>query len=537
MKRFIYTLFILFGCLFFGFSQAQERYNYLAINGEMAAEDAVGPYYFIVQGNSRDAFARADLFADLLGLTVKFDSDTQQLLFSRGESVAKLAVTSDIATGLNERSSKLESAGELFDSPMAILIEGSSYVAISPLLEALGATSEFDAESRVLFVDMSMVDTPPSDMSASSETATAQVAASSAYLTKPRYAFHNDLSRVALNVPEGSGYRIFVSENRLAVQLPGLGAEAFEQAVDDPYLAGLSYSTLEGNLALVIDTRHALSVEGQGYSLGVLPADESHPDEDILYIDFAPGLEGQSAAALNEAAIVAKAPSSVRKVVVIDAGHGGHDPGALSSYATEEHVVLAVALKLREKLEAQGVEVVLTRDDDYFLTLEERSGFAKPEVNMFVSIHANAVDNERANGIETWVFGEPLNDSLISLAIKENGGGSEGRARTEEALADARSVIGDIIRQGQLSYSLQLAENLQEKMVAATGARDRGVKPNAYFVLRKARSPSVLVELGFVTNPSEGPKLNQDEYQGKLADALATGILEFLDQGTPVASR
>ena len=536
MKSFIFCVFILFGCLLFGFSQAQERYNYLAINGEMAPEDAVGPYYFIAQGNSRDAFARTDLLAEVLGLRVTFDPDTRQLILSRGERVVKIAATSDIDLGLSEWDGKLEVAGELFDSPMAILIDGSSYVAISPLLEAFGATSDFDPESRVLFVDIGVADAALGDMTAHSENAAAQ-AAPAAYLAKPRYAFHNNLSRVALNIPEGSGYNIFVSENRFAVQLPGLGAEAFEQSIDDPYLAGLSYSTLEGNLALVIETRHALSAEGKGYRLGLLAADESHPGEDILYIDFAPGLEGQTAAALNEAAIAAKAPSSVRKIVVIDAGHGGHDPGALSSYATEEHVVLAVALKLRDRLEAQGVEVVLTRDGDYFLTLEERSGFAKPEVNMFVSIHANAVDNERASGIETWIFGEPINDDLISLAIQENGGGSEGLARTEEALADARSVIGDIIRQGQLSYSRQLAENLQAKMVEATGAKDRGVKPNAYFVLRKARSPSVLVELGFVSNPSEAAKLIDASYQGKLAKALAMGILEFLDQGTPVASR
>lgn len=535
MKRFISCLFILLGCFVFASSQAQERYNYLAINGEMATDDAVGPYYFIAQGNSKDAFAKTDVFAQLLDLKVKFNPDTRQLVFSRGESMVKLAATSNIEMGLTERSGKLERAGEVFDSPMAILIEGSSYVPVSPLLEAFGGASDFDPANNVLFVDMSAADTVVAGMAAAAEYTTAP--APTAQLTQPRYAFHNDLSRVALNIPKGQGHTIFVAENRLAVALPGLNAANFEQALDDPYLKSLSFGALSGSLALIVDTHHALSAQGQGYRVGLLKADESRPNEDILYVDFAPGLEGQSAAALDETAVAAKAPTSVRKLVVIDAGHGGHDPGTLSSYATEEDVVLAVALGLRDELEAQGVEAILTRDDDTFLTLEERSDFAKPEINLFISIHANGVDDERAHGIETWVFGEPINDDLIELAIKENGGGSEGLARTEEALADARSVIGDIIRQGQLSYSLQLAESLQGKMVAATGAKDRGVKPNAYYVLREARSPSVLVELGFVTNPNEGVKLTQDAYQGQLAEALAEGILEFLGQGTPVASR
>ena len=223
--------------------------------------------------------------------------------------------------------------------------------------------------------------------------------------------------------------------------------------------------------------------------------------------------------------------------MVIDAGHGGKDPGSVSSHIYEKDVVLPVALKLKALLEAQGIEVVMTRHDDTFIPLPERSNNATPEVNLFISIHANSEPRTSASGIETWVFGEPLRDDLIALAIEENGGGSAGAARTQEALEAARDVTGEIIRQGQYGYSMQLAQMVQDELISATGAKDRGVRPNAFSVLREARSPSILVELGFVSHPEESRKLASESYQTSLAEGLASGITDFLDQGSSVAER
>ena len=130
-----------------------------------------------------------------------------------------------------------------------------------------------------------------------------------------------------------------------------------------------------------------------------------------------------------------------------------------------------------------------------------------------------------------------LDPSYIERAIKENGDGAEGQALTDEARRSARDLAGDILREAQLNYSLSLAETVQRNLVSATGARDRGVKRNLFYVIRTARIPAILVELGFTTNPDEGPLLASSAYQAKLAQGLADGLLEFLRGGGTVANR
>ena len=133
-------------------------------------------------------------------------------------------------------------------------------------------------------------------------------------------------------------------------------------------------------------------------------------------------------------------------------------------------------------------------------------------------------------------FGEPQDDSLIELAVLENGGGDLGRARTAASRADAASIDGDLLREENLSYSTALADTVQEDLVSVTGSQNRGVKQNYFVVIRDARVPAVLVELGFVDSPVEGPKLASDEYRRTLATALADGIEAFLAQGGTLAS-
>ena len=522
VKRFIFLL-----CFLVGAACAQEQHNFLAVDN-VALDSEVGPYYFIAQGNSSDAYARATPLARALGVQVDYDAITRELVFRSGERTVVLQATSDVAQGLQKREGALTVNGQSRASPQAILVDGSSYVAIGPLVDALGGDSDWDPASLVLFIDS------PAKLAENEPEA-----ASGAQLAQPRYAFHENRSRIALNLPVGSRYNVLVADNRFVVVLPELRAAGFAQALDDPYLETISFAELDGDLALSIETRYPLSADGRGYDLGLLPADSSRPEQEVLYIDFAPDLRGESAGTLNQSlsvqtAAAARAPVS-RKVVVIDAGHGGHDPGASSTYATEKSVVLAISERLARLLEAQGFEVILTRDSDFFLTLQQRADFAKPDINLFVSIHANAATSAQAYGVETWVFGQPLNEANLALAIEENGGGAEGQELTQRAIDVANNITGSLMREGQLSYSLTLADMVQREMVAATGARDRGVQQNAFYVIRNARSPAILVEVGFVSNPDEGSKLASDAYQSLLAEALANGIQDFFEQGTSLA--
>lgn len=499
-----------------GGAAAQERLNLLAVDNELV--DAAGPYYFIAQGDSANAFARAQPLADALGLDLSFDDASKTLRFSDGRVQARLATTGDILAGLQRRADAFVVDGRPFARPvpMGIVVEGVSYVAVTPLVEAFGGSLQWYPEDRLIAID-----SPPEVRGT---------------LPAPRVGIHDDFVRVALDLPAGQHYDLAVKDNAFVVRFPDADTGTFREQLAHDLVSDVSTSVLSGEAALVVRTSYPLSPDGNGYRFAVTPKDNA---TDIFYVDFSPELRGDSVARMVEPleAPVALAPAPAqRKVVVIDAGHGGHDPGAVSRYAREEAVVLAVALKVKALVEAEGVEVVMTRDRDTFLALQERAQMASPERNLFVSIHGNSADDSRANGVETFVFGRPLDPKLIETAIKENGGGELGRVRTEEALKATNEIVGSIVKENQLNYSKNLASVVQEQLVAATGSRDRGVKQNALAVLRFARIPAILVEVGFISNPDEGAKLASEAYQTTVARALATGILEFLDHGGTLAN-
>lgn len=499
---------------------AQQRHNYLAVNGTIV--DEAGPYYFIAQGDSANAFARAVPFAEAMGLRVTYQSDTKQLVFTDGSRTATFSATSDIVQGLPKRAGavRLEPAlrgTNVLDSPLALLVDGTAYVPISPLVTAFEGLSDWNSQSRVVTVD---------------------TADRLGYLLPtPRIGLTDGVSRVAIDLPNGASYDVAAGSRSFIIALPGARAEPQTRQVGDDNVDVVSISSSAGRATITIHTTFALDAAGSGYRIGTV----QRPDGSTLYVDFAAGLAGVAVTAVGQAPVddgpqaLAAAPE-MRQVVVIDAGHGGHDPGASSSHAVEEHVVLAVALKLKQRLEQAGLEVILTRDTDTFLTLQQRSGFATPERNIFVSIHANSAPSGSANGIETWVFGEPLDPSHIDRAIDENGGGALGEELTEVARQTANDLAADILREAQLNYSLALAESVQSRLVSATGARDRGVRANLFYVIRTARIPAILVELGFVSNEDEGTKLATDSYQDTLAEGLASGILAFLQGGGMLAN-
>lgn len=517
-----FSLFMLASLVF-----TQERYNFLAVNG--LRWDEAGPFYFMKQGNNKDAYAKAQELAMATGLNLEIRAD--DLIFSHGPDSLRINLTSDIMQGLEKSKGHLNFNGTALEGPMAIEVDGEAYVAISSLSEAFGFESGWLAEELTVFIETNRVDLAmqsPSHPPAEHYT-----------LTEPRIGVQeNGSSRVVIDLPPGTSYSVFVNDKRFIVQFAEASLPPFNQTVDDDNLEAVQFALVNERPALVITTKFELSAEGKGYKRGALAANETNPNE-RLFIDFSPELEGTAVSELSrlelstlELAIdAAHAPAHSQKIVVIDAGHGGKDSGAVSAYAREEDVVLSIALKLQEILQNAGIEVIMTRETDIFLELQERADFAKPETNLFVSIHANSFAGEAPKGIETYVFGEPLDDSLIALAIKENGGGSEGRTLTEEAKNFANSIQGQIYRETQLQYSTALAEVVQHHLITQTSAKDRGVKHNYFAVLRKARSPAILVELGFISNPEEGPKLASEAYQLTLAQALSSGIIEFLNEG------
>jgi N-acetylmuramoyl-L-alanine amidase len=227
-------------------------------------------------------------------------------------------------------------------------------------------------------------------------------------------------------------------------------------------------------------------------------------------------------------------PAPLRKIV-IDAGHGGRDPGAIGvDGVAEKDIVLAVALRLAEKLKKQmGIDTVLTRKDDRFVALEERTAIANEQgADLFVSLHANASPNPDARGIETYYLDNTNDEAALRLAGRENG-------IAREKISDLQFMLSDMVQNLKLEDSITLAHRLQGSVVTQMGrrygdVRDLGVKKAQFFVLVGARMPSVLVELFFVTNKAEGRALNSEEYQEALADALYDGIKKYQESAQVV---
>lgn len=234
---------------------------------------------------------------------------------------------------------------------------------------------------------------------------------------------------------------------------------------------------------------------------------------------------------VNDFLLINERNKSSIEVIVLDPGHGGKDPGAEGANGLQEkHIVLSIAKKLKSRLENElNVKVLLTRDDDSFISLKERTDFANSNnADLFVSIHTNAAENKKAHGIEVYYLSEAKNDESRAAQALENAVVEEFEG--QEALLEytqADYVISDLIQSAQLIESINLAYKFQNNLIIESQANDRGVKSANFYVLRGAYMPSVLVELGFISNLSEGGKLNKGSYQDKLVESLFYGIKSF----------
>ncbi|MHB8418649.1 MAG: N-acetylmuramoyl-L-alanine amidase [Myxococcales bacterium] len=218
---------------------------------------------------------------------------------------------------------------------------------------------------------------------------------------------------------------------------------------------------------------------------------------------------------------------AVRRVV-IDAGHGGHDSGAIGPGGTrEKDVTLAIALKLAEDLRAKGLEVLLTRDGDRFVSLEERARFANEhKADLFVSLHANANTDRRQRGVETYFLNVTSDRYAIRLAAREN-------QASERSVSDLQLILADLATKSNVEESHQLADRVQRSLVdglAGKQQRERnlGVKHALFYVLLGVKMPAILVESAFVSNPAEEKRLASGLFQDEVARDVAAGIEKFV---------
>lgn len=213
--------------------------------------------------------------------------------------------------------------------------------------------------------------------------------------------------------------------------------------------------------------------------------------------------------------------------VVIDPGHGGNDPGALGPAGLrEKDVTLAVAHKLAPTLARQGIQVALTRDDDRYVTLEERTARANAfGADLFVSIHCNAAENKARRGVETYVLDTTTSDMASRVAAREN-------ATSQAASNEVAQLLASMRLADQSTRSARFAELLQRAGMASLGSKyadvlDGGVHRAAFYVLVGARMPAVLFETSYISNAAEEERLGSADYQQRLADALANAVKAY----------
>ena len=217
------------------------------------------------------------------------------------------------------------------------------------------------------------------------------------------------------------------------------------------------------------------------------------------------------------------------RTIVIDAGHGGKDPGAVGYRGTKEKdIALDVAKRLEKKLSKNmKVKIVMTRDEDIFLRLSERTKIANENNgSLFISIHTNAAEDRRASGFETFLIGQNKNEAAVRVAARENAvlelEGSTGKKLTDEDLIKATIAQSAFASKSELFASL-----VQKEIKKRVQSKDRGVKQAGFYVLMGASMPNVLVELGFISNPSEEKKLRSPQYRDQLATAIYRAVEQY----------
>jgi N-acetylmuramoyl-L-alanine amidase len=243
--------------------------------------------------------------------------------------------------------------------------------------------------------------------------------------------------------------------------------------------------------------------------------------------------EEQLAARNQKMAMLKGKPSLARQLglcvrrIVVDPGHGGKDPGAIGpSGLKEKDVTLKLAKKVAARLrEELGAEVILTRDRDVFVPLEQRTAIANAQkADLFVSIHTNAAPSSRLRGIETYYLNFAVDEHAMRVAALEN-------ASSSRRMGDLSGILNQILKNTKVDESSRLARAVQDALtqsIRGNGGKDLGVKQAPFFVLIGAKMPSVLVETSFISNDEEEKMLKDNGYLDQLSSGIVSGLRHYM---------
>jgi len=328
--------------------------------------------------------------------------------------------------------------------------------------------------------------------------------------------YEPDIVRVVLDLASIKSYAAFPLHDpeRLVIDVTGEGGTMTEA---DPSTAA---SGSQQNEELAADAGPQEKVEPQTpFTLPSKTPDGNNTDGSTLSLSRQLGLK--------------------IKTIAIDAGHGGHDPGAIGkSGLKEKTITLDVAKRLSALVkERLGCTVVMTRDKDVFIPLEQRPFIAKSKgADLFVSIHVNANRKRKARGIETYIQSLRASDrDAMATAAREN---SMSTKRLSELKSELDRIFADLAKDDKLEESLQLAHAVQGSLVDTMNpiqgnVVNLGVKRAFFYVLINTEMPSILAEVGFISNPDEEKMLRTDSYRQSIAEALFQGVKKYVEARSP----
>lgn len=330
--------------------------------------------------------------------------------------------------------------------------------------------------------------------------------------------------RVALDLKHLTSYKVFTLDNPFRIivdcfaddsHAPAKPAPAPEPVAEEPDAPASPAATPAAPPAS--ETASASPKARKGKTKGeAKPLDTKHARR-------VP--RGQATTTPNRLGLAAQLGLCVNRVV-IDPGHGGKDPGAIWQGLKEKDLVLDIAKRVRDKVtKLTGCEALLTRSQDVFIPLENRTAFANThEADLFVSIHINAATNTSLNGIETYFLNLASDEASMRVAAREN-------AATHRSISDLQNILNDLMLNSKINESNNLARTLQNSILDSVHhghqIQDLKVKQAPFYVLIGARMPAVLTEVGFITNPQEHKLLSTAAYREQLAEGIARGIAAY----------
>ncbi len=330
-----------------------------------------------------------------------------------------------------------------------------------------------------------------------------------------------------------------VLDLELAELSPALVELNAKVAADDPYVQGLRVAhNRPGVVRLVLDLK--AEVKPQVFTLKPI-AEYGHR----LVLDLYPMVPLDPLAALIEESEKPKAPEKSKAsrvsrlaIIVIDAGHGGEDPGATGRHGSrEKNITLTIARRLKALVDAEpNMRALLTRDGDYYLPLHVRVDKArKVKADLFVSIHADAFIRPHARGSSVFALSErrATSEAASWLAKKENEADLVGGVNLDVKDVYLKKTLLDLAQTATIDHSLRLGDLVLRRLGSVNNLHRPRVEQASFAVLKAPDVPSILVETAFISNPQEEKRLNDESYQNKLARALLDGIRDYIAKHPP----